>query len=348
MLLFLIEFSNFRIFESASELKELEVTKVFVTSIIYHLQLRMCIISPIYEDAERVWCKFLADCKPLAGNRNPTCFISYCWGPTGAKQTLLKCRIKSLVTDLQALGAVVYFDEFHLEQDINEFMLKLRTCDYVFIIGTPEYNKRLQEEKEPRNNLQVEFDYIKERIEEGNANSVVPLVFSASRVKVQVDAMKEALPFDYLNQQHILIRDCRGIHVDSRFVEVDVNKAGDFASFELYIKTMSDNARSSTVGFLGIIPSILHLGEGEIGDRYATLRENLLLRLRELEQNRDLTCCACMIPQRRNHRFLLCGCLCGTCSTIGAFGSAALACIFCPCKACENGDCDGGGSDFDD
>ncbi len=196
------------------------------------------------------------------------CFISYCWGPEGEIRDKLQKKLKKFKAHLELFGATVYLDVQDLETNIEAYMDRIQTCDFIFLIGTPALKKRLEEKNSRPNNLQIEFSKIQARIAE-KPECLIPLIFQAEGDFST--AFNETLPTTFIQYYNILVRDCRH----------DEDEWTDTKTFMRYINALSGDGTENG-GALGILPVISQIKEKNIMPAYSELRAELMRNLENL------------------------------------------------------------------
>jgi TIR domain len=109
------------------------------------------------------------------GVRAPSCFISYAWGDAAVER-----RIATMQDDLVNAGITVIFDRVHnaeIGSSIGRFVDGMDDCDYVIVVGTPEY---LTKHKSGDHVVSAEMDVIYNRLlaHEQTKMTVLPVLLT--------------------------------------------------------------------------------------------------------------------------------------------------------------------------
>jgi hypothetical protein len=111
----------------------------------------------------------------------PTCFISYAWG-----NALQERWVAELADELQRAGVSVIFDRkdnSRVGMSLPRFMERLLNCDFVAVVGTPNYAEKAANASSPRGtNLASEMDLINQLLtgSENDKRRVLPLLLDGS------------------------------------------------------------------------------------------------------------------------------------------------------------------------
>ena len=117
----------------------------------------------------------------LPGNvpvATPRCFISYAWGEWERERWVVQ-----LATDLRNSGIGVVLDRWDNAEpgsSISRFISLIGACDFIAVVGTPEYKEKYENEAPSGYVVAAEFDLISSRLmgSELSKKSVIPLLLA--------------------------------------------------------------------------------------------------------------------------------------------------------------------------
>ena len=131
----------------------------------------------------------------------PSCYICYAW----EDDIEYKRKVEELADDLENSGFDVFFDmkcNSSYGDDITIFLNRIFEVDYIFVLGTPEFSRKIKLEK---TKVSSEWEKILKRIERNRTeakNVIIPILFKGNEQSSFPMQIQGILYLDFINKSY--------------------------------------------------------------------------------------------------------------------------------------------------